>query len=162
MKIRITGGGIYGTRGEIPVGTELEVSDLPAGWKGRAVVVGEDPGDDATVIANDEDERIDAARREVAEAAQKHIDGLNAEHATALQAATERADAAEAQAADLQARVDELEQEAAKPEAIALTGKNKAELLEIAKAEGVEIEEGATNADIVSAIELAREEATKA
>lgn len=41
----------------------------------------------------------------------------------------------------------------------ALSGKNKAELLEIAAAEGVEIEEGAKNADIVSAIELAREAA---
>lgn len=44
----------------------------------------------------------------------------------------------------------------------ALTGKNKAELLEIAKAENVTIEDNATNADIVSAIELAREEAAKA
>jgi len=44
----------------------------------------------------------------------------------------------------------------------ALSGKNKAELLEIAKAENVTIEDGATNADIVSAIELAREEAAKA
>lgn len=43
-----------------------------------------------------------------------------------------------------------------------LTGKNKTQLLEIAEAEGVEIEEGSTNADIMSAIELAREEATKA
>lgn len=39
----------------------------------------------------------------------------------------------------------------------ALTGKNKAELLEIAAEEGVEIEEGAKNADIIAAIELARE-----
>lgn len=38
----------------------------------------------------------------------------------------------------------------------ALTGKNKAELLEIAKAEGVEIEDGATNDDIRAAIELKR------
>ncbi|MEG3086175.1 hypothetical protein [Sphingomonas sp. PB4P5] len=45
---------------------------------------------------------------------------------------------------------------------VALTGKNKAELLDIAKAENVTIEEGATNADIVSAIELAREDAAKA
>ena len=44
-------------------------------------------------------------------------------------------------------------------EPVSLTGKNKAELLEIAKAEGVTVEEGATNADIASAIELAREEA---
>jgi hypothetical protein len=39
----------------------------------------------------------------------------------------------------------------------ALAGKNKAHLLEIAAAEGVTIEEGATNADIVAAIELGRE-----
>lgn len=39
----------------------------------------------------------------------------------------------------------------------ALTGKNKAELLSIAKAEGVEVEEGASNDDIRSAIELHRE-----
>ncbi|USA40223.1 hypothetical protein NCF86_03445 [Pelagerythrobacter marinus] len=93
QRIRITAGGIYGAKGEIPVGTEFNMDgDPPAGWAGRYQVV----------------------------------------------------------------------QEAAKPEAVALTGKNKAELLEIAKAEGVEIEEGATNADIVSAIELAREEAAKA
>lgn len=39
----------------------------------------------------------------------------------------------------------------------ALTGKNKAQLLEIAEAEGVTVEDGATNADIVAAIELGRE-----
>lgn len=44
---------------------------------------------------------------------------------------------------------------------VALSGKNKAELLDIAKAEGVEIEDGATNDDIKAAIELAREEAAK-
>ena len=38
----------------------------------------------------------------------------------------------------------------------ALTGKNKAELLAIADAEGVDVEEGATNAAIVEAIEAAR------
>lgn len=41
----------------------------------------------------------------------------------------------------------------------ALTGKNKAQLLDIAAAEGVTIEDGATNADIIAAIELAREAA---
>jgi hypothetical protein len=40
---------------------------------------------------------------------------------------------------------------------VALTGKNKAELLAIAEAEGVEIEADATNADIKAAIELKRE-----
>lgn len=39
-----------------------------------------------------------------------------------------------------------------------LTGKNKADLLAIAEAESVEIEDGATNDDIRSAIELARGE----
>lgn len=43
-------------------------------------------------------------------------------------------------------------------EPVSLSGKNKAELLAIAEAEGVEIEEGSTNADIGSAIELARED----
>ncbi len=38
-----------------------------------------------------------------------------------------------------------------------LAGKNKAELLAIAKTEKVEIEDGATNEDIRSAIELKRE-----
>lgn len=41
-----------------------------------------------------------------------------------------------------------------------LTGKNKADLLAIAEAEGVEVEDGATNDDIRSAIELHRETAT--
>lgn len=38
----------------------------------------------------------------------------------------------------------------------ALTGKNKAQLLEIAGAEGVEVVDGATNADIIAAIEAKR------
>lgn len=38
----------------------------------------------------------------------------------------------------------------------ALTGLNKADLLEVAEAEGVEVEEGATNKEIVAAIEAAR------
>ena len=41
----------------------------------------------------------------------------------------------------------------------ALSGKTKAELIAIAEAEGVEIEAGARVADIVAAIELAREAA---
>lgn len=47
--------------------------------------------------------------------------------------------------------------EAPKEGAVALTNKNKAELLEIAAAEGVTVEGGATNDDIKAAIELARE-----
>lgn len=41
-------------------------------------------------------------------------------------------------------------------EPVALSGKNKAQLLEIAKAEGVTVDDGATNAAIVEAIEAKR------
>lgn len=99
MKIRITTGGIFGASGEVPIGTEFDVSAVPAGWAGRYVVISEGPAPGSVPITNE-------------------LPGL--------------------------------------------TGKNKAELLEIAKAENVEVEEGATNADIVSAIELAREAAAQA
>lgn len=87
MKIRITAGGIFGTGGEVPVGTVLEVKEEPKGWAGRYVVIDGDPKDGA----------------------------------------------------------------------VALTGKNKADLLAIAEAEGVEVEANATVADIKAAIELKRE-----
>ncbi len=94
MKIRIKGikdgaenSGIFGNDGEIPVGTEIEVSNPPAGWAGRYDVISGGP----------------------------------------------------------------------KEGAVALTNKNKAELLEIAAAQGVTVEEGATIDDIKAAIELARE-----
>ena len=44
---------------------------------------------------------------------------------------------------------------------VALKGKTKPQLLAIAADEKVTIEDGATNADIVAAIELAREDAAK-
>lgn len=47
--------------------------------------------------------------------------------------------------------------EGPKEGAVALNNKNKAELLEIAAAEGVTVEDGATNDDIKAAIELKRE-----
>lgn len=37
MRIKITAGGIYGSDGEIPVGTELKVESVPAGWAGRYI-----------------------------------------------------------------------------------------------------------------------------
>ena len=74
------------------------------------------------------------------------------------------ADQAERDANDvvaLRARVAELEAQLAgkdsAPKLPGLTGKSKSELLDIAKAEGVEIEDNATNADIIAAIELHRE-----
>lgn len=87
MKIRISAGGIFGANGEVPIGTEVELAEAPAGWAGRYQVISEGP----------------------------------------------------------------------KEAAVALTNKNKAELLEIAAAEGVTVEDGATNDDIKAAIELARE-----
>jgi hypothetical protein len=55
MKIRITAGGIYGRRGEIPVGTEIEVmTPLPAGWAGRYEVVTGDPKPEAQPVTNRE------------------------------------------------------------------------------------------------------------
>lgn len=93
MKIRITAGGIFGAKGEVPIGAEIDLKgEPPAGWAGRYQVISDGPA----------------------------------------------------------------------PGSVALTGKNKAELLDIARSENVEVEEGATNADIISAIELAREEAREA
>ncbi|MFK4871658.1 hypothetical protein [Novosphingobium sp. ZW T3_23] len=63
----------------------------------------------------------------------------------------------------LRARIAELEAQVGggkRPSGLA--GKSKAELLDIAKAEGVTIEDNATNEDIKSAIELAREEKAQA
>lgn len=39
MKIEITGTGIFGADGEIPVGTTMDVKDEPKGWDGRYRVI---------------------------------------------------------------------------------------------------------------------------
>lgn len=49
MRIRITKGGIFGSKGEIAVGTELDVKDEPRGWAGRYDVVGTTEGKTAVV-----------------------------------------------------------------------------------------------------------------
>lgn len=70
-------------------------------------------------------------------------------------------DSAEVEA--LRARIAELEAQLAggkKP--VGLTNKSKAELIEIAKVEGVEVADDAEVKDIKAAIELKREEAAKA
>ena len=53
MRIKITKGGIFGQKGEIPIGTELTVKEEPAGWAGRYEVVsgGGDEGGKAPVYA---------------------------------------------------------------------------------------------------------------
>lgn len=122
-----------------------------------------------------EQDAIALARHEVGEAAQTYIDGLVADHAAKLKAETDRADVAEGalakargENADLLAKLKAFDADGnGQPGGSktvnppALSGKSKADLLEIAKAENVVIEEGATNDDIKSAIELAREEAAK-
>lgn len=113
-RIRITGRGIHGApsegnpTGEYPVGYEFETeAELPAGWVGRAVIVGEEPKEGSEFITgnDDDDSEVDQARREVIAKAQEHIDGLKAEHDKALAAANARADKAEAEAADLRAKL---------------------------------------------------------
>ena len=43
MRIKIIATGIYGTRGELPIGSELDVSEEPTGWAGRYVVITQEP-----------------------------------------------------------------------------------------------------------------------
>lgn len=112
--IRITGAGIFGVptadnpTGEYPIGYEFETdASLPAGWVGRAVVVGEEP-EDAEFVTGAGGVDADAIRQEVIDKANERIAALMAQHATELAAANERADRAEALAADLQAKIDAL------------------------------------------------------
>ncbi len=104
------------------------------------------------------DEALEAARREVAEAAQAEMDRRQDAFTSELETANERAEAAEKDLEAARIEIAALKAAASsKPDLPGLAGKNKAELIEIAKAEGVEIEDGATNDDIKSAIELHRE-----
>lgn len=164
-RVRITGPGIYGgitkenPSGEFPIGFEFDIKgDLPAGWAGRAEIVGKEPAEGSELIVNEGDDDI---RAELIAKANKHIEGLKAEHATALTAVTDRADKAEKDLAAANETIEGLKAELVKLEKAneppALTGKNKAELLEIAAKEGAEVEDGATNDDIKAAIELKRE-----
>lgn len=53
MKVRVTNRGLYGARGAIPVGTEIEIDgDIPAGWAGRVETVKEDPKPKAKAVTN--------------------------------------------------------------------------------------------------------------
>lgn len=112
-RIRITGAGIHGAptagnpTGEYPIGYEFETdADLPVGWKGRAVLVGEDSEDAEFVTGSTGAVDADAIRQEVVDEANKRIAAILAQHATELAAANDRADKAEALAADLQAKID--------------------------------------------------------
>ena len=62
MRIRITGRGIFGVDGEIPVGTEIDVKSEPKGWVGRyEIVTGEAPKE-AVFVANPVTDLIDPSQ----------------------------------------------------------------------------------------------------
>jgi hypothetical protein len=113
-----------------------------------------DLGKPSRAADDDDDEAysVEAAREEVRQAAQTHIDAINAAHAAEIDDLTARAEDAEKALADAQA---------APSKPISLSGKDKAKLLAIATLEDVQIEDGAKVDDIKAAIELAREEAAK-
>lgn len=114
--IRIIGPGIHGAptegnpTGEYPVGHEFETeADLPAGWKGRAVIVGDEPAEGSELIVNeDDDSDLGKVRRELIAKAQEHIDGLKAQHETAITALTNRAEKAEGELAEALKSIDGL------------------------------------------------------
>jgi hypothetical protein len=52
MKIEITGRGIYGAKGEVPVGTQLTVENEPKGWEGRYRVLSGGPAEGSEGVNN--------------------------------------------------------------------------------------------------------------
>lgn len=64
MKIRITGGGIYGADGEVPIGTELTLKSEPKAWAGRYIVLSDDGvTSDKVVIVNPQYDRDDLKKQ---------------------------------------------------------------------------------------------------
>lgn len=63
MKIRITGGGIHGADGEIPIGTELTLKEEPTAWAGRYEIIGKDAPKDAAPVTNPAQDDDKPARR---------------------------------------------------------------------------------------------------
>lgn len=113
-RIRITGAGIHGAptkenpTGEFPVGYEFDTdADLPKGWVGRAVIVGEEPKPDATfVVAEDDGTEIGRARHEIGKQALARIEQETSALHSSLLTATSRAERAEA---DLQKANEQIE-----------------------------------------------------
>ncbi|SMC97077.1 hypothetical protein [Novosphingobium sp. B1] len=112
--IRITGSGIFGNptednpTGEYPIGYEFETaSDLPAGWAGRAVIVGEEPKQGSEFVVNDNDDSdVGKARREVIEKAEAEFKRIRSSYDAQVQALEARANKAEA---DLQLANEQIE-----------------------------------------------------
>ncbi len=114
--IRITGAGIYGVptaenpTGELPIGFEFETEgDVPAGWVGRAIVVGGEPAEGSQFVTGNDDDgdsAVAAARKEVIEKAEAEFKRLNEAHEDATRSLVARAERAEA---DLQQAHEQIE-----------------------------------------------------
>lgn len=113
-RIRITGPGIYGQAtdenptGEYPIGYEFSTdAELPAGWKGRAEVVGEEPAEGSTFVVDQSDEsEAGRIRNDLAKQAQGEIDRITAQHKQDTALLRDRAERAEA---DLQSAKEQIE-----------------------------------------------------
>lgn len=58
MKIKITKGGIYGAKGEIEIGTILNVKELPDAWKTRCEIISGNPEDDHVELTGEDDAEL--------------------------------------------------------------------------------------------------------
>lgn len=65
MKIRITSGGIFGAKGEIPVGTEITIKKEPTEWAGRYTVL--DGDSKKTAITNPDNSEYDDLKKQADE-----------------------------------------------------------------------------------------------
>lgn len=167
--VRVIGRGIYGAptkespSGELLVGAEFPISgEIPAGWKGRVALVGKEPAEGSELITN-EGEDVEKVRAELIAKAQKHIDGLNAEHTATLKSVNDRADKAEKDLATAFGTIDGLKAELAElaklpgSEAEDLSAKTVAELKALAEAETIDLGDATKKPDIIAAIQLGRE-----
>lgn len=114
-RIRITGAGIHGAptkdnpTGEIAIGTEFETdADLPTGWVGRAVIVGEEPAEGSVFVTGNGEggDLIEAARKEVIQKAEEQFDRMRDQHASEMRSIVARAEKAEG---DLQKANEQIE-----------------------------------------------------
>jgi hypothetical protein len=113
-RIRITGAGIHGAptkdnpTGEIAIGTEFETdADLPAGWAGRAVIIGEEPKPDAAfVVAEDDGTEEGRLRNQIGKQALAMVKQETERLEGSLRAANSRAEKAEG---DLQHANEQIE-----------------------------------------------------
>jgi hypothetical protein len=78
MRIRIKGfngsedhSGLFGGNGEIPIGTEIDLAEAPAGWAGRYDVISGGPAQGSTFVTG-EPGPLDRSIPEL----EKHLEGV--------------------------------------------------------------------------------------